>query len=56
MILSSQMPMLLRCPKCGHDQKYLPSKPGLVGKSRKCVYCGRSFKVSTHIVSSKGAL
>lgn len=44
--------LTVRCPKCGHDQKYQPmgvAGPGscvdIVVKAKRCVYCGRSFKV-----------
>ena len=31
-------------------------RPGLLaGKSKKCVYCNRSFKVSDHIVQQRAS-
>jgi DNA-directed RNA polymerase subunit RPC12/RpoP len=45
--------LLVRCPRCGHDMKYLP-KPGLLSeKSKRCVYCGRNFKVHSSLPASR---
>ncbi|MFH1133254.1 MAG: hypothetical protein V1735_02090 [Nanoarchaeota archaeon] len=46
------MILLLRCPHCGHDQKYLTATMLLREKRRRCVYCGRSFGVADHIVKN----
>ncbi|MCB9362211.1 hypothetical protein H6504_02140 [Candidatus Woesearchaeota archaeon] len=43
------MIFLLRCPGCGNTMKYAPSDNKLLGKSKRCVYCGRSFKVTAAI-------
>jgi len=42
--------LLLKCPKCGHSMKYQNKTKILAGKKKQCVYCGRSFGVSTHII------
>jgi len=34
---------VVRCPKCHHDQKYMPRDGAVKGKSKRCVYCGRNF-------------
>ncbi len=46
----------VKCPGCKHNQFYKPMTPGVVGKVKRCVYCGRSFSVhsslpKTNIVS-----
>ena len=38
------------CPKCGHKMKYQNQTLDLKGKSKRCVYCGRSFTVVKAIV------
>lgn len=42
--------LLLRCPKCGHDMKYQEMSQLDRKKAKRCVYCGKSFKVVDHIV------
>ncbi|MEK6822375.1 MAG: hypothetical protein AABY13_00985 [Nanoarchaeota archaeon] len=44
------MTLTVRCPQCGNSMKYQPSKT-LAGKSKQCVYCGRSFRVKDRITS-----
>lgn len=41
---------LLRCPKCRHAMKYEGRDSILTKKVKRCVYCGRSFKVGECIV------
>ena len=41
---------LLRCPGCGHDMKYHTGTRVLAEKRKRCVYCGRSFRVRDHVV------
>lgn len=43
---------LLQCPKCGNRMLYQSKGRILAGKKKACVYCGHSFKVSEHIISS----
>ncbi len=39
----------VRCPKCKHTMK---TDPKNIADSRKrCVYCGKSFKVKDHIAN-----
>lgn len=45
-----KMILLLKCPKCKNSMKYMPLKQGVIGKSKKCVYCGKSFNVRDNIV------
>ncbi|MBU0615392.1 MAG: hypothetical protein KJ601_04830 [Nanoarchaeota archaeon] len=42
--------MLLICPKCRHKMKYGCRDGILKGKSKVCVYCGKSFSVLNNIV------
>lgn len=47
------MPLVIKCPKCGHSQKFLPLKPEISEKTRKkCVYCGSSIQVHKAIVGT----
>jgi uncharacterized protein YbaR (Trm112 family) len=43
------MMLLLKCPKCKNSMKYMPLKQGIIGKSKKCVYCGKNFNVRDNI-------
>ncbi|MDP2750683.1 MAG: hypothetical protein Q8O89_07680 [Nanoarchaeota archaeon] len=43
--------LLLICPKCKHRMKYQSTTADLAGKSKRCVYCGRSFKVLRNILN-----
>jgi len=43
--------LLLRCPKCKQKMKYDAANNININKKRKkCVYCGKSFKVIDNIV------
>ncbi len=48
---------LVRCPHCAHDMKYQENlnsphkKSNISSKVKRCVYCGKSFKVKDHIIS-----
>jgi uncharacterized protein YbaR (Trm112 family) len=45
-----KMLFLLRCPKCRNEMKYQAA--GVLGKQlKKCVYCGKAFKVRDSVVS-----
>jgi hypothetical protein len=41
--------LTVKCPKCLHDQLYDPKinekTPTVVGKKKRCVYCGTSFSI-----------
>jgi transposase-like protein len=41
---------LLKCPKCGHGMKYHTDTKILSDKRKRCVYCGRNFKVKDHVL------
>jgi uncharacterized protein (DUF983 family) len=43
--------LTVRCPRCKHDQLYDPKigqgSPTVVGRKKRCVYCGMTFSVHT---------
>jgi hypothetical protein len=41
---------LLRCPNCKNQMKCNPKGNVLSGKSKRCVYCGKSFSVKNNII------
>lgn len=41
--------LLLKCPKCGHEMRCSP-KGSISGKKKRCVYCGKAFKIEGNIV------
>ncbi|MBR9702689.1 hypothetical protein GOV10_01510 [Candidatus Woesearchaeota archaeon] len=45
--------LTVRCPRCGHDQKYQPMGGDITQKSKKCVYCPRTFKVHGSLPKSR---
>lgn len=48
--------LIVRCPKCGRDQKTNPiiKKEGdMTSKVKRCVYCGHSFKIHSSIDKSR---
>lgn len=45
--------LLVRCTRCGHDMKYQPTPGSLSEKSKRCVYCGHTFKVHTNLEQSR---
>ena len=47
------MIFLLKCPKCLHNMKYHTNTRILTNKRKKCVYCGRSFKVSKQVIKEE---
>jgi hypothetical protein len=49
-LLKDTKMLLLQCPKCGNRMKYQSKGALLAGKKKACVYCGKSFDVSTHII------
>jgi ribosomal protein S27E len=43
----------VKCPKCGKEQNYLP-RPGMITeKSKRCVYCGHTFKIHSNQEKSR---
>ena len=42
--------LLLQCPKCGNRMKYQNRDPYLSDKSKKCVYCNKTFKILGNVV------
>jgi transposase-like protein len=47
------MIFLLRCPKCKNNMKYNANSIYLADKRKRCVYCGKSFKVSENIIKKE---
>jgi hypothetical protein len=49
--------LLVKCPRCLHDMKYDPKltslQPTVVGKKKRCVYCGMTFSVHSDQVASR---
>jgi uncharacterized Zn finger protein len=48
--------LIVRCPKCGKDQKTDPrlkKKGDIISKVKRCVYCGHSFKIHSSIDKSR---
>ena len=48
--------LIVRCPKCGHDQRTDPKveKLGDVTKKvKRCVYCGHSFRIHSNMDKSR---
>jgi hypothetical protein len=48
--------LIVRCPKCGKDQRTDPrtEKQGdITKKVKRCVYCGHSFKIHSSPVTSR---
>jgi len=41
--------LTVRCPRCRHDMLYGPKlsqqSPTVVGKKKRCVYCGMTFSI-----------
>jgi len=44
------VPFLLQCPKCGQKMKYQPVDAYFSDRSKKCVYCGKSFGIGGRVV------
>lgn len=45
---------VVRCPECKHTMRYHAVKTDVVSnKTKKCVYCGRSFKIHPSYVHSR---
>ena len=44
------MPIIIKCPQCGHSQKFLPLKQISEKSRKKCVYCGKSIQVYKAII------
>jgi hypothetical protein len=45
--------LTVRCPKCHHDQLCDPrisqETPTVVGKKKRCVYCGMTFSIHSNM-------
>lgn len=41
---------LLKCPKCGNTMNYMPRNTLTVKNKKRCVYCGKTFKVVDYIM------
>gem|GEM_PF-1095639 len=46
----TKMILILRCPKCKNNMKYNAASILLADKRKRCVYCGRSFKIKDNII------
>ncbi|MBW2970872.1 hypothetical protein KY320_01795 [Candidatus Woesearchaeota archaeon] len=44
------MMLLLRCPQCKQAMKYESRDRMYYNKTKRCVYCGKSFQVRDSIV------
>lgn len=45
--------IIVKCPKCKHNMNYMP-KPGMITeKSKRCVYCGHTFKVHSNLEKNR---
>jgi DNA-directed RNA polymerase subunit M/transcription elongation factor TFIIS len=42
--------LVLKCPKCGNRMNYEAKEGALADKVKRCVYCGRSFKVKDRVI------
>ena len=47
------MMLKVRCPKCKHNMNYLPQPGMLTTKSKRCVYCGHTFKIHSNQMKSR---
>ncbi|MGM5480014.1 MAG: hypothetical protein ACQESC_00975 [Nanobdellota archaeon] len=39
------MKLLLICPNCRQKMQYHNRTPEVIGKTKKCVFCGRTFTI-----------
>lgn len=50
------MMLIVRCDRCGNDQKTAPRVKGrweVSKKSKRCVYCGKTFKIHSDITKTR---
>ena len=47
------MILTLKCPKCHNTMEYAPRDKNITKKTKRCVYCGTSFKVHTNPKKSR---
>jgi transcription elongation factor Elf1 len=50
------MVLVVRCPKCGNEQRTSPKvkeRGDIPKKVKKCVYCGFSFKIHSNLGTSR---
>lgn len=43
----------VRCPKCRHAMNYNPTAGMMSTKSKRCVYCGHTFKIHPNLKDSR---
>ena len=43
----------VKCPSCHHIMKYQPKEGTITEKVKRCVYCGRSFKIHASLNESR---
>jgi transcriptional regulator NrdR family protein len=45
--------LTVKCPRCQHDQlcdpKLSEKTPSVVGKKKRCVYCGMTFSIHSNL-------
>ncbi len=46
----------LKCPYCGNEMLYSSKTRFIKGKRKRCVYCGKSFEVSSAVVKDLNAI
>lgn len=43
--------LTVRCPKCHNSMKYESKSDFPASKTKKCVFCNRSFKIGENVVA-----
>ena len=41
---------MLECPQCRNQMKYETRDSSVIGKKKRCVYCGKAFDVQKNLV------
>ncbi|MFP4119260.1 MAG: hypothetical protein ACLFTH_04365 [Candidatus Woesearchaeota archaeon] len=47
------MKLLLICPKCRNKMQYENRTGEIIGKNKRCVYCGKSFTINRERIEGK---
>jgi acetyl-CoA carboxylase beta subunit len=45
--------LVVKCPNCGRNMKTQPRGGDVTTKVKKCVYCGKSFKIHSSMRKSQ---